>query len=413
MFLVRLALKNLTRHKRRTLITASVIALGLFIYVVIDSLMAGMEQMSFDNIINLDSGHITVTDKAFWEDRERTPLQNLITLDAPLIRTLHDTPHFVGMAPRLKFAANLNNGVDELPITVIGIDPAEDTGVFTWQKDLVEGTDFAAGEAKAMIGKNLAELMELKVGDYLTLVMKTKEGSFNTIDAEISGFLQTGDPNINDSTVMVPLDVAQKATNLEGQVSEVAIRLDREKYVEDAVTMLTEKLAASAPKLAARSWEESAQSVIAMSKAQAIETKVEFTIILIIAAVGIINTIILSALERLEETGMMKAMGMREREIIFIYVVEAVGIGLIGGLIGCALGALGVIFLKTVGLDLNWFGVGDINYGIPISNKFYGAWNIPAFVFTFFYGFIVALVTSILPARWAARKDPVEAIYRR
>lgn len=413
MFLVRLALKNLTRHKRRTLITASVIALGLFIYVVIDSLMAGMEQMSFDNIINLDSGHIKVTDKAYWDERKRTPLMNLLTLDNTLVEVLQNTPHFNAMAPRLKFAANLNNGVDELPVTVIGIDPAQDAKVFTWQKDLVEGAGFAAGEAKALIGKNLAELMELQVGDYLTLVMKTKEGSFNTIDAEISGFLQTGDPNINDGTVMVPLDVAQKATNLANQVSEVAIRLDREKYVNAAVEILAQSLATSEPKLVAQPWKESAQSVIAMSKAQAIETKVEFTIILIIAAVGIINTIILSALERLEETGMMKAMGMREREIIFIYVVEAVGIGLVGGLIGCALGALGVVFLRTVGLDLNWFGAGDINYGIPISSKFYGAWNISAFVFTFFYGFIVALITSILPARWAARKDPVEAIYHR
>lgn len=413
MFLVKLALKNLTRHKRRTLITASVIALGLCIYVVVDSLMMGLEDMSFDNLINLESGHIQVTDREYWEEREQAPLEHLITFDAAVREAVETIPEVQGYTPRLKFMANLNNGMDELPVTVIGIDPAAERDVLQTERYIRDGEMFQAGANAALIGKSLAELMELNVGDYLTLVLKTKDGTYNTIDAAIVGLLQTPHPGINDSTVYVPLDLAQETLNLTGQISEVVIRVDAGRQIDKAVHILNSNLAAVDPKLEAKSWKAGAESLIAMSKAQDVENGIVVSIILIIAGVGIINTIILSALERLEETGMMKAMGMREREIIFVYVAEAIGMGLLGGLIGCVLGAVGVWALTTFGIDLNWFGAAEMDYGIPISGRFFGGWNPGAFVFSFFFGGLVALITGFLPSRWAARKDPIDAIYRR
>lgn len=413
MFLVKLALKNLTRHKRRTLVTASVIALGLFMFVVIDSLMAGMEEKSFNNIIDLETGHIQLTHPAYWEEREQLPLENLFFMDPLLKETVQSMPHFGGMASRFKFPANLNNGVDELPIVAVGMEPAEEAEVLTIAEFVVEGKMPEPGEYQAVLGKSLADLMDLQIGDTLTLVLRTKDGTFNTLDAEIVGLLHTSHPTINDSMVFVPLNLAQQVLNLEGYVSEVMVRLEDKKYTETAAAELNQALGSERPDVSAHTWRESAQAMIAMGEAQDIENAVIISIILILAAAGIINTVILSALERLEETGMMKAMGMREREIIFVYVAEAAGIGLLGGIIGCALAALGVWLLTDFGIDLSWFGMGDFDWGIPIAGKFYGAWNFGAFTFSFFFGFAVALLSSILPARWAARKDPIKAIYHR
>lgn len=410
MFLVKLALRNLTRHKRRTLVTASVIALGLFMYIFIDSMMLGMEEMSFTNIIDLESGHLQIAQQAYWEEDDELPLDSLVTYDRQLIQKIEGVSHYVAQTPVVKFSANLNNGIDELPIIAYGIDPVREKEVFTTDEYFIEGSPLQSGQYQAVLGKNLAQLMDLELGDYLTLVVKTKNDAFNTIDAEITGLLHSPNPNVNDNAVYVPLDIAQKALNIGDQVSEVIIRLDDKKYTEEGESYLSSQISES---LEVKTWKHAAKSMIAMSKAQDMENQILISVILIMAAIGIINTIILAALERLEETGMMKAMGMKEWEIIFAYMVESVGIGVLGGVIGWILGAIGVILLTVYGVDMAWFGVSAGDYGIPIIGTIYGAWNFSTFIFVFFFGGIVALLASILPARWAARKDPIDAIYKR
>jgi len=136
------------------------------------------------------------------------------------------------------------------------------------------------------------------------------------------------------------------------------------------------------------------------------------SVVLLIGMVGIINNIILSALERTSEIGMMKALGMKEWEIVFVFMVEAAGIGVMGGLAGCLLGFLGVNWLVNNGFYIEAWG--DMTqYGIPILDRIYGVWNYYSFGYIFFLGVIVAILSSIFPAYWAAHKDPVEAIYQR
>lgn len=422
-FLVKMAFKNLTRHRRRTLVTASVIAFGLLTYIIIDSFLLGMKEMSFDNIINLETGHLQITSDLYWEDRKELPLKNLIKFDKDLEEIIEQTPNLIGMAPRIKFKANLNNGIDELPITAIGVNPVRESEVFTIKDNFVAGTNLKMGQYEAVLGKRLAELMDFQLGDYLTLIFKTKAGSFNTIEAIITGILDTEHPDINDNIVFVPLDIASQALNLTGEVSEIVVRLDNNKSVENAQERLTALLAAddvelndseqSNPEFIVKSWHESAEGVMAMTKIGDIENQIIISLILIMAAIGIINVIILSAIERLKETGMMKAMGMKESEIIFVYMMESVWIGLIGGILGVVLGAIGVAYVVNYGIDMTMFGIMDIDYGIPIVNVLYGSWNPGAFIFVFFFGAIVAFFSSILPARWAARKDPIDAIYQR
>ena len=165
--------------------------------------------------------------------------------------------------------------------------------------------------------------------------------------------------------------------------------------------------------LSAYSWKESASSIIALSAAKKGGIGAILSIVLLIGMLGIINNVILSALERTEEIGMMKALGMREWEIVFVFMVEATGIGILGGLAGCLLGYAGVSWLVKYGYSLAYIGGDGADFGIPILDKIYGAWNVPAFSFLFTLGVIIAVFSSILPSYWAAHKDPVKAIYHR
>ncbi|PRX34755.1 putative ABC transport system permease protein [Orenia metallireducens] len=411
MFLAKLALKNLTRHKRRVLITASIIALGMAMFLIYDSIQTGLNELSFANIINLETGHIQVVDKEYWEQREKLPLKNLIAQSENLSSVIKEIPYFKAATPQLKFSANLNNGIDQLPVLACGIDSMTYSQVFTTKDYIIEGSMFNQGKQETILGKKLANLMDLKVGDYLTLIFKTKTNTFNTIDLKITGLLQTNNPKINENLVYLPLSLAQQSLNLEGKITGMTIRLKEDGVAQQVSEDLNQSLASLDNKLAAHSWRASAGEVIAMSKAETAEKLTIMSLILLMAAVGIVNTIILSSLERTKEIGMMKALGLKENEIIFIFMVEAMGIGLIGAILGSLLGSLVILYFNLYGINLTALlgGVGD--WGLPVMGRLYGYWNLSAFIFVIAFGVIISLLSSILPARWVARKDPIEAMY--
>jgi len=411
-FSLKLGLKNLTRQKRRNVITILVIAFAFFGYLFMDSVMGGMEEMSFSNIKNYDTGNIQVVHPEYWEDREKLPLENLIDLNQDTVDSIKKMDGVLGVSPELRFQANLNNGIDEVAVLGLGISPEQYNEVFNTKNYIVEGAMFAPGESKAVIGVKLAELMDLKMNDYITLLIRTKEDTFNTIDVEIAGLLNSPNPMINNGIVFVPLDIAQQALNIGNRVSLLALKTVSGD--EDKITKaLTDSFKDKGLDLKAYSWKESAASVIALSTAKKGGAGTILSVVLLIGMIGIINNVILSALERTAEIGMMKALGMREWEIVFVFMVEATGIGILGGLVGCLIGFAGVSFMAKYGYDLSYIGGDMSEFGIPILDKIYGTWNYPAFSFLFVLSVVVALLSSIAPAYWAAHKDPVKAIYHR
>ncbi len=224
MFSIKLGLKNLTRQKRRNFITILVIAFAFFIFLFLDSLMEGMTEMSFNNIKNYDTGSIQVAHPAYWEDKDKLPLENLIYLNQEMEESINNMDGVSGVSPELRFKASLNNGIDEIDVQGVGISIEKYNDVFATQNHVVEGSMFVPGESKAVIGVGLAELMDLKVNDYITLLVRTKEDTFNTIDLEIAGLLYTPNPIINNGIVFVPLDIARQALNVENGISMMAVK---------------------------------------------------------------------------------------------------------------------------------------------------------------------------------------------
>ena len=413
MFSIKLGLKNLTRQKRRNAITILVIAFAFLIYLFLNSVMGGMEEISFRNIKNFETGNIQVAFPEYWEDREKLPLENLIDLNQNMEDSIKNRDGILGVSPELRFKANLNNGIDETEVMGLGIIPEKYNEVYDTQDYIIDGSSFTTRESKAMIGKGLAELMDLKIGDYITLLVRTKEETFNTIDLEIGGLINTPHPVLNNGIVFVPLDVARQALNVKNDVSMLTIKADTGKEIDSIVDDINQSFQEKKLNIKAYSWEESAKTVIAWGAAQDAETAIVLSVILMIGMIGIINNVILSALERTREIGMMKALGMREWEIVLVFMVEASGIGIIGGLTGCLLGAVGVGCMVKYGYDLSYIG-GDMSvYGIPVMDKIYGIWDFSSFVFIFVLGVVLALFSSMIPAYWAAHKDPVKAIYHR
>jgi len=166
--------------------------------------------------------------------------------------------------------------------------------------------------------------------------------------------------------------------------------------------------------LAARTYREAEEMLQHLEAWVNLENYVILLLILLIGTIGIVNIIVLSALERTREIGIMKAMGLKEKEIVRIFSLEAGGIGLFGGLLGCLLGAFAVGLLAWLGLDIRLiYGDALDGIGIPMTGRLYGVWNQASFILIFLFVLLLTVIASLLPSFWAARKDPIEAIYER
>ncbi|MCK4524067.1 FtsX-like permease family protein, partial [candidate division WOR-3 bacterium] len=231
------------------------------------------------------------------------------------------------------------------------------------------------------------------------------------IEVEICGLVDSSNPNINKNLVLLPLDIVQKSLHIDNQISKVIVILSN----KDMAKELGNQLKSTIDKNTGNNvyfWYD--LEAISFAGAKNAGNQLMMMMILFIAAIAIINTVILAALERMEEIGMMKAMGLEEKEIVYTFVMESAGIGLLGGIAGVMLGLAGVWLCVTYGFDWSVMTSMELSsFGMPIIGKMYGSWNIAAFVNIFFFGIIVSVLSSILPAHWAASKDPIKAIYHR
>src|SRR6056297_3372578 len=172
MFLIKLSLKNLLRHKRRTIITAAIIAWAIFFYITFDSFLLGMNDMVYQNIIDYEYGHVQVANQTYWDEKDELPLENLIVDNQSVNQSITQIDGYQSHARQLNFQVRLNDGVKETPVVGRGINANQTLNVLDYKEYLKEGEFFKPGEYKVVLGQRLAEVMNLELGDYITLLTR-------------------------------------------------------------------------------------------------------------------------------------------------------------------------------------------------------------------------------------------------
>ncbi len=404
-FYLGLTFKNLWRHKRRTILTTLAIAVGIFYYIVFDSLMTGINRDSVQSMLDLEVGHFQLIPAN--ADSSKIPnLKKLVPHGSAVTGRLHTIPGIQGATPRLLFAASLISGMEELPVIGIGVDPQLDGTVFKIPKYL-KGRWVNKGEAEVVLGQRAADMLQLKLGDMVTIRTQTKTETFQALDLTIVGIINSTNPTVNEGQMFLPLDTAGQALGTGDAVSQVVVKTasfnSLEKVIED-----TNKLHFPGFRFRVKTWREAAASVLSTVQQKQAFQYILLLMVAIIAVIGVVNSTLLASLERVREIGILKAMGMTEFEITRLFTFEAAGLGFIGGLIGILLGLLMNTYLVYVGLDFEKM-YGNINFGFSV-NKIYGVWNPAAILGAFFLGMIVSLLASWLPARKAAKVDPATSL---
>ncbi|MBU0687327.1 MAG: ABC transporter permease [Candidatus Margulisbacteria bacterium] len=404
--LFKLAFRNIFRHFTRTFLTFLAIALGLAMLIIVDSMLTGIDQESFDRIINYETGHIKIFDREYREDEENMPLDKSIDNPAALITKVGTDPDVVGVTSRINFRIMLSDGIDQYPAVGIAVNPADDESVFLLKQAVAKGEFLKGSEEAMLLGEGLAEDFGVDVGDYMTVLTRTKYDTYQAIDLRIKGILKTEDPKIDYAAVVIPLGLGQESLDMGKGVTEIDIKLKDPARIQEFRDMLAKDI----PGMEVATWKDLAADVIAISQAKRGGTSFMLFSIFVIALIGISNTILLAAFERTREIGMMAAMGMKRGQIVRLFVLEGAMIGVLGSITGCLLGIL--INIPFVKYGINWGfvmrDVGDIGY--RVTGVSHGVWNINMIVIAFVAGILISALTSIYPARVASKMEPTEAL---
>jgi putative ABC transport system permease protein len=406
MKLLIMAGRNIFRHTRRSVITALAISVGLTGMIAMDTLMNGADKMGMRNIVDFETGQLEIFAKGYYREEGAFPLDTVIKDAEPLTAAVTGMPGVKAAVGRLKFAARLSNGVDELPVTGIGIDRERDKTVFQIPSSVVAGA-YLDGPDQAMIGADLARDMKAGVGDILTVLVRDRNGTFNAFDLEIRGLIITGHPLLDRNAVLMDLGTAQRLMAMPGWITELCVRTaEAPKRIAAIRAAIQSRIG---PGYEIYSWDELNAAIFRIMGLKRFFGFLVGLAVLIIAAVGIINTMLMAVMERVPEIGTLKAMGFSNRSIVMMFLFEGGLIGAIGSLAGTFFGLMISIYLATVGLDFSrQFKNADLNF--PMKMIFRGEIELSTVLLVFAFGVAVSVLVTLLPVRRAAKLEPADAL---
>ncbi len=412
-----LAIKNLSRYRRRTIITASAVAIGLALYIVLDGMLLGLEKESERNLIWYETSSARAMTEEYWQDRDRLPLDESISEPQRVIQRLGEAG--IPATPRIVFSGELVVYEDPYPSSgsmrtqLYGIDPRTDNDVFRLRETVSEGRYLEPGENGALMGAWLAEDLGAEVGYPLTVLTRTREGYYQTIDLEIVGIVNAPNPVINRKAVYLPYDTAALYLQMEDRATEIDISFhgaaDHEAQLAAARAAIEAGAATGAARaatedtggaddLVVKGWQELAADYVALAKTKTQGSSMILFLVFVIAAVGVSNTMLMAVFERTRELGMMRALGMGERDVRLLFLIEAAGIGLLGAALGVGVGVMGNWLMTRYGIDYRWmFRTMDVGY--RSAGYVRSAWHPEAIMQAFFIGIILAVGVSWVSTR--------------
>lgn len=402
MLMLKIAFRNIFRQKRRTLFTA----LSMFIGFFLSSLFIAWEDGSYNDIINMFTrnrlGHIQIHEKDYLEH----PSQYKTINNQPEIdHILKQTEEIEHWAPRLYSAGLVSVGEKTAGVQIIGIDPERETRMTRFDKKIKQGHNFSRYPSKeAVIGKSLAEILKAELNDEIIIVSQAADGSIANDLYTIIGITESGDDITDRISFYLHLKDAQELMVLEGRIHEIAITVQDLNSVFKTNKILENKI--NNPELSVDPWQEFAKSFYMAMQADKQGTYIMLLIIILIAAVGVLNTVLMSVLERQREYGVIKAVGTKPSQIVKLVLFEVAILAFICVIIGAGVGFLANTYLSHHGIALSTpLSYGGMKFQYLKSEINARSFYIPALTIM-----ISAMLVGLFPALKAAHTDPAKSM---
>lgn len=399
--LFKLALRNIFRQKARTAMTLTAIVFGVAGLILSGGFIQDVFEQLSEAIVHSQTGHIQVFRRGFIERGTRQPEKFLIANVDKLGQQLATVPHVEQVSARLSFSGLLNNGRRDLPIVGEGIEADKEAVLGTYIQVTAGRSLTDEDRFGMMIGQGVAQNLGLKAGDRVTLVMNTAQGALNTLEFELVGIFQSFSKDFDARAVRIPLNAAQQLMNT-GGANLLVVALDHTKQT-DAVHANVNSLLENLP-LEARNWRQLSDFYEKTVQLYDRQFGVLQFIILIMVLLSVVNSVNMSAFERLSEFGTMQALGTPPRGVFRLLLAENILLGGIGATLGVVVGVLLALVISAIGISMP---------PPPNANVGYIAYIrlVPSTIaMAFLVGFIATFLASIIPARRASRMPVVDAL---
>ena len=405
--LLRMAWRNVWRNRRRTVIAVIAIGLGLALMLFFDGLMGGAKQAIYGNTVKLQGGNVQVHAPGYREKAKRLPLYPLVDAEAAVQAALAQ-PQVIAASRRIETSGMTSSRAGTLPVVITGIEPEREAPVSLVAEHVGQGRYLkATDEDVVLIGQALAKQLDVTVDDRITLVGRATHEQMRRRTMTIVGIYNMNMPEIEKRMVYVSLAEAQTLFDLRDQATEVAVYLERVGQEQPVV----EAIQAALPGYEVDAWD-----VLDPSTKQSMEMEDQIMsifglIILLIAGVGILNLMLMAVFERTREIGILAAMGLKRREIVVLFLLEGVLIGLLGALAGGAVGGLVNAYYGGVGLEWATESSEYTELAALLGGRIYFQVGIDLLMQRALTVAIIAALAALYPAWQASKREPAEALH--
>ncbi len=419
-----MAWRNLWRRKQRTLFTALAMGVGVALSMGSMALQAGIFSEVFDEMVTDTLGHVQVHHPKYPSLKH---LHDTLPNAQSLLNKAESIQDVRVVAPRLFSVALVGSETQSAGALIMGVDPERETKLSEIDLELISGQWLSKQPKHEMtLGIELAEELGVQLNDELALVGQDAYGGVAQGLFKVVGLIESGLTELDQAGVWLHLTDAQDLFALDDQVHELIIvgghsaqeamnfgkgQKQVQAFKKLINTALNEQKEGSSH-LLIQTWREARPSVSQLMDTQQASAYIMLIIVLAVAAIGVLNTMLMNIYERSRELGVMLALGVKPGQVRQLIFTESFYLASLALLMGLMLGGLIDYLLATYGLDFSVDGKGLSYGGVRLSPRLYGIFEQSALWLSVFALYSMTLLASIWPAFKASRIEPIQAISR-
>lgn len=402
MMLVKIAWRNIWRNRNRSLVLILSIVMGIWAGAFIMAFYWGMSKSQVEDSIHQNLSHLQIHHPEFKNDYDPSlEIAEAATLKEKLendTRVAAVSNRAIGVA--MASSANKSSGV-----TIFGIDPVSEEAVTGLKEKIIEGAYFETGKHnQVVVGNKLAEELKIGIRNKIICTFQDMDGDITSVAARVVGIYKTRNARLEEGYMYMLHDDLAGLQGKDALVHEIAILLND----EEQVLAVQDMLMTDYPNLQVESWMDLSPELRMMVESFNQYMYIIIGIILLALLFGIINTMLMSILERVKELGVLMSIGLNKTRVFLMIMLETMFIALIGGPVGLLLAWSTVQLTNKSGISLAAFSEGLEQFGY--NPMVYPELGLSAYLNILLMVLIAALIAAIFPAMRALRLKPVEAI---